>query len=103
MYGKKNLPSSLLSLPIFQYERGFGYWTWKPWIILDKLKHVSYGDIVCGCVIHKNLDGWKEVVSKVDKNDILVFKYRHSEYIIIKSGQRKVYCNIFYEMIMIKC
>lgn len=93
MYGKKNLPSSLLSLPIFQYERGFGYWTWKPWIILDKLNHVSYGDIVvyadCGCVIHKNLEGWKSIVSKVDNNDILVFKYRASEYTIIKKWTKK--------------
>jgi len=31
---------------IFQYKRGFGYWAWKPYIILETLKKLNDGDIV---------------------------------------------------------
>ena len=31
---------------IFEYERGFGYWIWKPYIILNRLKKMKDGDIL---------------------------------------------------------
>ncbi|MEO1909013.1 MAG: hypothetical protein ABGX10_01060, partial [Paracoccus sp. (in: a-proteobacteria)] len=31
---------------ILEQERGAGYWLWKPWIILQKLREVGPDDIV---------------------------------------------------------
>jgi hypothetical protein len=31
---------------IFKYKRGFGYWSWKPYIILNTFHHMNDGDIL---------------------------------------------------------
>lgn len=61
---------SLLDTP-----KGLGYWSWKPYIILEALKKVNDGDIVvyadCGLEIIDNLAPLLDIVN--NKEDILLF------------------------------
>ena len=63
---------------IFKYRRGFGYWLWKPYIILKTLEQVDDGDIVfysdSGSLIVNPLDELFEICSK--NNGILLFDNR---------------------------
>lgn len=75
----KSISLSLISL----CPRGFGYWLWKPWIILDKLQKVNYGDVVvytdCGCELHDNPLGWTELLDNLSEVDMLAMQYRSGE------------------------
>ena len=69
--------------------RGYGYWVWKPLIILKALEHtapnspVLYAD--CGCsfnpdrITHKRISEYFEL-SKKDKIGVLAFELTHPEY-----------------------
>ena len=56
------------------YKRGYGYWSWKPYIIKKQLEKLDNGDILmyadAGCSFNiKNkakLEEWFEIVSKSD-------------------------------------
>ena len=61
--------------------RGFGYWIWKPYIILKLLEKIDYDDILVytdiGCHINKNgLDRLNEYIEIVKKHDFLGYKLR---------------------------
>lgn len=56
--------------------RGYGYWVWKPYLILKTLEKINYGDILlyldCGCEI--NSDGkehFYNLIEKVQNNTII--------------------------------
>lgn len=62
---------------IFSQKRGFGYWLWKPYIILKTLEKINYGDYLFYC------DSSAYFVNKIqylidtmikDKQDILAFE-----------------------------
>jgi hypothetical protein len=63
---------------IFKYRRGFGYWLWKPYIILKTLEQVDDGDIVfysdSGSIIVNKFDDLFERC--VQNNGILLFDNR---------------------------
>jgi hypothetical protein len=69
-------------------KRGYGYWIWKLYFILKKLKEVQYNDIVvfadAGCSINiygkKRLNEYLEKLNDSNDNDILCFQMIHLEY-----------------------
>ena len=54
------------------FKRGYGYWSWKPYIIKKELEKLNDGDVVVyadsGCMFQrknrKNLKKWIEIASK---------------------------------------
>jgi hypothetical protein len=69
-------------------RRGYGYWIWKLYFVLKKLKEVQYNDIVvfadAGCSINKDgkkrLNEYLEKLNDSNDNDILCFQMIHLEY-----------------------
>ena len=60
-------------------RRGFGYWIWKPYILLRKLRNVRDGDIVfycdAGCEINPlGAKVFAEYVRLLQKNEVLLFR-----------------------------
>jgi hypothetical protein len=60
---------------ILNNRRGYGYWIWKPYIILDVLKNINDGDILLwcdsGCEI--NIEGKDKLIELFEKvNDKLI-------------------------------
>lgn len=60
-FSQKNLDSNFLKKwgrYLIPYSRGFGYWCWKPYIILNALKNMDDGDILLysdvGCYFNPN-------------------------------------------------
>ena len=47
-YRDVDLPRSFLrrNARHFQDDRGFGYWVWKPWVLLDALSRLDDGDLL---------------------------------------------------------
>jgi hypothetical protein len=58
-----------------KYKRGYGYWIWKPYVILDLLKQINYGDTItyidCGASILKHkknrFDEYLKILNETDK------------------------------------
>lgn len=72
---------------ILNSPRGFGYWLWKPFIMLETMKTLKEGDILvyidCGCELNiKGLDRFKEYLNTVKKNNSLLFhlEEKHTEW-----------------------
>lgn len=73
IYDESDLPSSFVSdfkLYLDSSVRGYGYWVWKPYIILECLERIDEGDVLlyldAGCHLNKKgqkyfFDYWKEV------------------------------------------
>ena len=60
---------------IFKLERGWGYWLWKPYVILEALNKINYGDILfyldSGVEIIKDISPLADLV--ILQNGILLF------------------------------
>ncbi len=60
-------------------KRGYGYWFWKPYIILDKITKLNEGDILIytdiGCHIVSNKKRFYEYLDHLKSFDILGFQY----------------------------
>jgi hypothetical protein len=58
LYTPDLLPSYVKESPLMAYERGAGYWVWKPAIIWETLQRFDEGDIVvftdAGCSLRKS-------------------------------------------------
>ena len=59
--------------------RGFGYWCWKPYIILKSLEKIKDGDILVyadtGCHLKKEyIDKMKNYIEYAEKYDIVAFE-----------------------------
>lgn len=59
--------------------RGFGYWCWKPYIILESLKKIEYNDILfyadIGCHFNKKyIEKMKSYIEDVKKYDLLAIE-----------------------------
>jgi hypothetical protein len=62
-------------------SRGFGYWCWRPQVVLQALRQMSDGEILLYCDVgcHLNLKGLprlREYLSMADKYEILAFQGR---------------------------
>jgi hypothetical protein len=65
--------------------RGFGYWVWKPQIILQTFDEIDYGDILqytdAGCILTKNgLDRLREYFEITDKSETGLLGFNMSEH-----------------------
>lgn len=69
---------------IRDYPRGFGYWLWKPYLILETLKNkLQEGDILVyldsGCEINISArKRWEEYKEMLKVNSILLYDHLHS-------------------------
>lgn len=59
--------------------RGFGYWCWRPYIILESLKKIEYNDILfyadIGCHFNKKyIEKMKSYIEDVKKYDLLAIE-----------------------------
>ena len=63
--------------------RGYGYWIWKPYLILKTLKEkMADGDILvfldAGCEIHRTGEKrWKEYIEYLDKFDCILIEHEN--------------------------
>lgn len=46
LFTDKDLPESITNHPLYNMERGGGYWLWKPYIILEILSRIEENDIL---------------------------------------------------------
>lgn len=63
---------------ILNNRRGFGYWIWKPFIILDTIKQMRSDDILvyldCGCELNdKGLSRFNDYIELVKTNNRMLF------------------------------
>jgi hypothetical protein len=59
---------------LFSKNRGFGYWCWKPHILLETMKLLDYGDIVIYLdSANKIIHDLKYIIDKCIQNDIVLF------------------------------
>jgi hypothetical protein len=65
---------SLPGAPLLNHERGVGYWSWKPHIILDALESVDEGDVVVYTDVGRYRGGY--TVSR-DISPLVSFCERH--------------------------
>ena len=66
-------------------KRGYGYWLWKPYLILKSLMEIEYNDFLVyadsGCTINSN-DGFKrmrELYKLLETNDVIAFRIPFDE------------------------
>jgi hypothetical protein len=64
------------SVFIEKNKRGYGYWLWKPYLILNKLQEINDGDVLLYCDCGCEIDIYKknEIIHMLDqtrKNDII--------------------------------
>jgi hypothetical protein len=80
IYTPSDLPPSISHSPLMIYQRGGGYWVWKPWIIFNTLKQCKEDDIIyyvdAGCSINPESKEWDEWDSVMRNHDAIVFDYR---------------------------
>lgn len=68
--------------------RGYGFWTWKPWILKETIKNANYGDIIvyadAGCQIQNTPEAkarFQEYIAMLndDKSWIRFQMHHHAE------------------------
>jgi len=68
------------------HPRGFGYWVWKPWVILQVMKQARLGDVVfyldAGCTVHtspaSNLR-YEWYIKRIRRQGTLLFQQNYRE------------------------
>jgi hypothetical protein len=80
IYSDKDLPGYIKSSPLMAFNRGGGYWVWKPYIIYHILNKCSEGDVVyyidSGCTLNKSSDEWNEYQKYLELYNAIFFQYR---------------------------
>ena len=75
-YTPDDLDDRMRHHPLMKYQRGGGYWVWKPWITLNALQQLHDGDVLVyvdsGCSLFPSKE-WDVYFSKLDHNDMVVF------------------------------
>lgn len=78
VYKKNELPSEVLSSDLMKFNKGGGYWIWKPYIIYNELIRMKNDDILIyvdsGCSV-ANTDEWDYFYKILEKKSILLFKF----------------------------
>ena len=84
-YTPADLPDSLV-VYAKQHKRGYGYWTWKPWIIKDTLDDIGADGVVvyadAGCKVFPHAD-WNKYFHTIEKKKGLFF---------IATGKNRRWC-----------
>lgn len=72
---------------IIQNRRGFGYWIWKPYVILKKMQEIEEGDMIfyadiCTSIRVEGKERFLEYIesAKSNKYGNLFFPYSHPQY-----------------------
>lgn len=78
LYGPKDLPQYILASPLMAYNRGGGYWCWKPYVIWKTINEnpdaiVVYAD--AGCFVQKS-DDWSKWFELMETTQTVLFAYR---------------------------
>lgn len=81
LYTPKDLPYSIKSSPLMTYNKGGGYWVWKPFIIWKTLQDYGNDAVViysdAGNSLFKHKD-WNKYLEKIQDYDTIVFKYHNN-------------------------
>ena len=105
-YTEYSIPDFFNKHKLFMEQTpGYGFWIWKPKIIMDMLSKIDYGDILvyadAGCHINKKgISRYYEYIDilKQDKNHMIVFdtstNYRAENY--VKRDAAMIYHPDFY-------
>jgi hypothetical protein len=80
LYTPDMMPAYIKEFPLMAYERGGGYWVWKPAIIWETLQKCDEGDIVvyadAGCSLKKS-ERWEEYWNSLsDNHHTIVFQFK---------------------------
>ena len=79
-YTPNDLPLSIKASPLFLFEKGGGYWIWKPYIIYDALLHCKNSDVVfyadAGCTLNANSKEWNYIIQEMKIHNAIFFQYR---------------------------
>lgn len=78
LYTPDMLPDFIKESPLMQYQRGGGYWSWKPAILQETLQKADEGDVVvyvdAGCTIRKGSE-WNLFLRLLQRYDTVCFQY----------------------------
>lgn len=78
LFSPSDLPDYIRRSPLMQYEKGGGYWAWKPVIIHDTLQTREEGDIVvyadAGCTLNRSTE-WDLMFKLMREFDTVCFHY----------------------------
>lgn len=84
LYTPKDLPASIKASPLFCFEKGGGYWIWKPFLIYKTLCSCSFGDVVvyvdAGCSLRADSLEWDEYERIILEKNAIFFQYRDLKY-----------------------
>lgn len=79
-YSPKDLPEFIKASPLFAFERGGGYWVWKPYIVYHTLSFCQEGDIIvyadAGCTLSKDSPEWEYFLNQLRSHSAIFFQYR---------------------------
>lgn len=73
-----------------RYPRGFGLWSWKPYLVSRELRKLPEGDVLLyvdgGCELNSlGLSRFDAYLQFVEQNDVLVFELTHKNKLFTKS------------------
>ena len=78
LYTPNDLPDYIKQSPLMQYEKGGGYWAWKPVILHETLQSHEEGDIVvyadAGCTLNQSTE-WDMMFKLMLEYDTICFHY----------------------------
>ncbi len=79
LYTPSDLPTYLRESPLMKYERGGGYWAWKPVLIWETLQEFGDDSIVlyldAGCSVNIS-DEWIRYFDRLETYDTICFEYK---------------------------
>jgi len=78
LYLEQDLPEDLRKY-CSENDRGYGFWSWKPYLILERLKELKEGDILiyadAGCTIDETCElRYNEYMEYLETYDVLCFR-----------------------------
>ena len=80
LYSPSDLPDYIRRSPLMQYEKGGGYWVWKPAIIHETIQKNEEGDIVvyvdAGCTLNQSTE-WDLMFKLMGEYDTICFHYNN--------------------------
>ena len=78
LYTEKDLPKKIIESPLMKYDRGGGYWVWKPYLIWKTLQDFPEGTKICyidaGCSLASGQE-WEKYWNLLDLYDTILFQY----------------------------
>lgn len=84
LYTPKDLPDSIKSSPLFCFNKGGGYWLWKPYLIYKTLCSCEENDVVyyadAGCTLQKDSPEWEIFEKILAEYNAVFFQYQDIHY-----------------------